>query len=176
MAKSKKSKAKAEKPTETTLAHSTVAELRADRDLWYRICVLIYDLRNLAKDNNAENRILCTTDELYISTPYFSSDEAARIKVAMIESTLPYPTPPSELEGWADELDELPPPPQATSIEHAITISLANFFEKRRASGDPRPCGPHDMAPIYQRVFGVDRTKIEDERFLSRLRRSGLAT
>ena len=45
--------------------------------MWYKIRVLIYDLRNLAKDHDSEQRTLCTTDELYISEPYFSPTEAA---------------------------------------------------------------------------------------------------
>lgn len=63
---------------------------------------------------------------------------------------------------------------KSMTIEEAIKNRLANFFDKRKASGDSRPCGPHDMAPIYEKVFGISNAEIQDERFLSRLRRSGL--
>lgn len=61
------------------------------------------------------------------------------------------------------------------TIEEAIKSSLKNFFEKRRASGDARPCGPHDMGPIYRAVFGITKEDLKDEKFLSRLSRAGLA-
>ena len=60
------------------------------------------------------------------------------------------------------------------TIEEAITSCLQNFFAKRRASGDARPCGPHDMAPIYKAVFGITTDELKNERFLGRLRRTGL--
>lgn len=64
--------------------------------------------------------------------------------------------------------------PGLMSIEEAIKSCLQNFFEKRRASGDARPCGPHDMGPIYTAVFGISKEELKDEKFLSRLRRAGL--
>jgi hypothetical protein len=59
-------------------------------------------------------------------------------------------------------------------VEDAIKERLAGSFDKRRVSGDSRPCGPHDMAPIYESVFNVKHSELEDAQFLSRLRRSGL--
>jgi hypothetical protein len=72
-----------------------------------------------------------------------------------------------------DESKEVPTP-ETMSIEAAIKSCLQNFFEKRRASGDARPCGPHDMGPIYQAVFGITKEDLKNEKFLSRLRRTGL--
>lgn len=126
----------------------TVLELRDNRDLWYKTCALIYDLRNMTKDKTCENRTLQTTDALYISTPYFSDGEAAAVKAATMDD--------------------------GTTVEQAISTSLENFFEKRKASGDCRPCGPHDMVPVYLECFGVDKAEIEDEKFVSRVKRSGL--
>lgn len=60
------------------------------------------------------------------------------------------------------------------TIEAAIKFCLQNFFQKRRASGDARPCGPHDMGPIYQAVFGITKEDLKNDKFLSRLRRAGL--
>lgn len=59
-------------------------------------------------------------------------------------------------------------------MEEAIHERLTDFFDKRRASGDARPCGPHDMVPIYATVFGIPKEQLSDERFLGHLRRSGL--
>jgi hypothetical protein len=60
------------------------------------------------------------------------------------------------------------------TVEEAITSCLQNFFAKRRASGDARPCGPHDMARIYKAVFKITTEDLRNEKFLSRLRRTGL--
>lgn len=127
---------------------STLAELRNDRDLWYKVCVLLYDLHNLRKDKTCESRTLQTTDPQYISAPYFSDEEAATVKGTVLTTGF--------------------------TVEEAITKELENFFEKRKASGDWRPCGPHDMAPMYLSVFGIDKSEIEDEKFVSRIKRSGL--
>lgn len=103
----------------------------------------------MTKDRTCESRTLQTTDAFYISAPYFSDDEAAIVKSAVV-------TP-------------------GTSVEQAIANNLENFFEKRRASGDCRPCGPHDMVPVYLSCFGIEKAEIEDEKFVSRVRRSGLS-
>lgn len=60
------------------------------------------------------------------------------------------------------------------TIEEAIKMRMSNFYNKRKASGDFRPCGPHDMVPVYLNVFGIEREALEDEQFLGRLRRAGL--
>jgi hypothetical protein len=56
-------------------------------------------------------------------------------------------------------------------VEKAIKSCLQNFFEKRRASGDARPCGPHDMDPIYRAVFGITNEELTDEKFLGCFKR-----
>ncbi len=61
----------------------------------------------------------------------------------------------------------------SVTVEDAIKGRLVGFFEKR-ASGDSRPCGPYDIAPIYESMLGIDKSELEDEKFLGRLRRSGL--
>lgn len=63
---------------------------------------------------------------------------------------------------------------KSKTVEEAIYERLASFFDDRRASGDSRPCGPHDKASIYEKVFNIEPSELRDERFLSRLRRSGL--
>lgn len=128
----------------------TVSDLREDRDLWYKICVMVYDLRNMSKDKTCKHRTLQTTDPLYISEPYFTPEEATLVKSALADRD------------------------KKTSVENTITTNLENFFEKRRASGDSRPCGPHNIFPIYVACFGIDKGEIEDEKFVSRVRRAGL--
>ncbi|KAK3657789.1 hypothetical protein LTR56_002168 [Elasticomyces elasticus] len=135
---------------------------------WHRICILIYDLRNLKNDKACSNRLDQTTDELYISAPYFSADEAAIIKAATVNA------PTTENETADETATTGSASTERITLEQAISSSLQNFFDKRKASGDCRPCGPHDMVPVYLTCFGIEKAEIEDEKFLSRVRRSGL--
>jgi len=154
--------------------------------------VLLYDLCNIASDRTAESRTLATTDELYISAPYFTPAEATLVKTTLVLPPVLNEIPEFEILEFEEEGDEedvespqnrpeeelassqTPLPLNPITIEEAIKSCLQNFFEKRRASGDARPCGPHDMGPIYLAVFGVAKDELKDEKFLSRLRRAGL--
>ena len=155
----------------TKLARTTLSALRQETDLWYRICVLLYDLSNVASDPLSEKRISSTTHELYISEPYFTESEATRICTALIDdlakaevTNIQSASSPDDTSTFHEEI----------TVEEAIHIKLTDFFDKRKASGDARPCGPHDMVPVYGVIFGIQKEQLKDERFLSRLRRSGL--
>ena len=140
----------------------TLSSLREDLDLWYRIRILLYDLNNV-KAALSEKRLSSTTNELYISEPYFRDVEASKIRTALI-----YKADVPDLSS-----NGISPSAQGITIEQALHHKLENFLEKRKASGDSRPCGPHDMVPIYSSVFGISKEDLGDERFLGRLRRSG---
>lgn len=144
----KKAKVRKSLPVVITPVGSNIADLRQNADLWIRICALIYDMTNIAKDKTCERRTLQTTDELYISAPYFTSDEVVMIKSATTATN--------------------------ATLEEELKAALGNFFQKRNASGDCRPCGPHDLAPLYLDVFGISKAEIQNEAFISRLRRSRL--
>lgn len=157
-----------------------IATLQLDKDLWYNIHVLVYDLCNIATDRAAESRTLATTDELYISAPYFTPEEATSIKTMQILQPSLSEMPEFEALDYEEPASEETSAKDCNSssvfmtIEQAIKYCLRNFFEKRRASGDARPCGPHDLGPIYCAVFGIAKAELKDEKFLSRMRRSGL--
>ena len=149
-------KSKGKQPTSTPTSEPTpltptLYDLQQDTDMWYRIKVLLYDLSNIASDSLSERRLSSTTNELYISDHYFTCIESARILSTLISTQEPQ-----------------------ESIQSAIQQQLATFFDKRRASGDARPCGPHNMVPVYGRAFGIEKDELKDERFLNCLRRSGL--
>jgi hypothetical protein len=116
------------------------------------------------KDPNSEKRINSTTNEYYISDPYFDETQAATLKAAIIDIDL------SEL----DEADDMVQLSQGQSFETAAQALLSNFIDKRRASGDARPCGPHHLAPIYARFFGINMDELKDAKFLCRLSRAGV--
>lgn len=166
---------------------TTLSVLRQELELWYRLHVLLYDLKNVANDPFSEKRICSTTNELYISEPYFSDSEAVRICTAIVDGVLGNADEAidagTKVTTEADNGDTMDLSdsdcPSSTlngnvTVEEVIHTRLSNFFEKRKASGDARPCGPHDMLPIYLSVFNVGKEGPEDDRFLSRLRRSGL--
>ena len=146
----------------------TLSCLREDSDLWYGIQVLLYDLSKVARDPQSEKRLSFTLHPLYISGPYFSDSESTRILQAIIND--PTATSPPNTSDDDDSMTLTKEP----TIEQAIYDKTTNFLDKRKASGDARPCGPHDLVPIYGAIFGIPKDKLEDERFLARLRRSGL--
>lgn len=124
---------------------------------------------------------MCTTDELYISAPYVTPEEALLIKNTVVSRPILTDIPEFEALEFDEDINSgtnEPPkevaPEKTLTIEQAITSCLQNFFAKRRASGDARPCGPHDMGPIYKAVFGIRTEELNDEKFLGRLRRTGL--
>ena len=80
-------------------------------------------------------------------------------------------TPTSPSDEYPAEFDFLKPGP---TVEEAIQANLEDFLEKRRASGDARPCGPHSLLPIYCGLFGIEKGELKEESFVSRVRRSGL--
>jgi hypothetical protein len=104
------------------------------------------------------------------------------IKQTRILSPTLQEIPEFELLGYDEQdnpeekavVEEGAEPECLVTVEDAIRGCLENFFEKRRASGDARPCGPHDMSPIYLAVFGISKAELKDEKFLSRLRRARL--
>ena len=49
------------------------------------------------------------------------------------------------------------PTVEGVTVEDEIHCKLRNFFEKRRASGDARPCGAHDLLLIYLQVFNIHK-------------------
>jgi hypothetical protein len=156
---------------------TTTRDLRDDSTLGYKICILIHDLCNAAKDPISQQRLETATDELYLS-PYFSNDDTTTIRNALVtndsdtdkishdnEADISLPTTARFVDGQITELQ---------TVEQAIHNALAGFFDKRKASGDARPCGPHTLAPVYLDVFGLSRSDIQDVRFLARLRRQGV--
>lgn len=155
-------------PTTTNVAGPTsFSAIRQDADLWYRIHVLMYDLSNVTIDPSSERRISATTHELYISEPYFLDSEAKKICTALIDVD-------DVIDRGEEAVDNTSVLSKDVTVEEMIHHFLSDFFDKRKASGDARPCGPHDMVPIYGRVFGIQKEELKDERFLSRLRRSGI--
>jgi hypothetical protein len=162
--KSPNTRAASKSPATSIITVTTTSALAKDPTIGYRVRVLLYDFINVMKDPNSEKRINSTTNEYYISDPYFDETQAATLKAAIIDIDL------SEL----DEADDMVQLSQGQSFETAAQALLSNFIDKRRASGDARPCGPHHLAPIYARFFGINMDELKDAKFLCRLSRAGV--
>ena len=147
--KAQRARGSSEKPALES-ATVTISDLREDLDLWYRIHVLLYDLNNV-KVSTSEKRLSTTMNELYISGPYFRDFEATKICIALINDS----DEPGFLDGVSTDVQEI-------MVERALHYKLANFLDKRKASGDARPCGPHDMVPIYSSIFGITTEELGD--------------
>jgi hypothetical protein len=162
--KSPNTRAASKSPATSIITVTTTSALAKDPTIGYRVRVLLYDFINVMKDPNSEKRINSTTNEYYISDLYFDETQAATLKAAIIDIDL------SEL----DEADDMVQLSQGQSFETAAQALLSNFIDKRRASGDARPCGPHHLAPIYARFFGINMDELKDAKFLCRLSRAGV--
>ena len=88
----------------------------------------------------------------YISEPYFTNSEAIRICTAIVDGIC----------GYTDIVIH-----KDATVEEVIHAKLSNFFNKRKAtrSGDARPCGPHDVLPIYLSIFGIGTEGLKDDHF-----------
>jgi hypothetical protein len=171
----------ASEPVEVITTTSTIA---ADPVLGYKIRVLLHDFLHVTKDPNAEKRINSTTEEHYISLPYLDDNQAKTIKRAIVDVGLGNrgPAAASVNANLAEEDDILNRRGSelvlashvGETFDAAIRAMMNNFIEKRRASGDARPCGPHYLAPMYASLFGIEMEELQDPKFLGRLRRNGV--
>ena len=70
--------------TSKVTAQSLESLFEASHDLEYRAKILLHDLSNV-KDPASERRISATVHELYISTPYFTDEQAKAIREATVK-------------------------------------------------------------------------------------------
>ena len=144
-------------PTETK--STTISLLPTHKpDIWYRLHALLYDFSNLASDSSSQKRLQCTTHELYLS-----EEEATVLRTALVAKAVTPASAPTATSSIEQQ-----------TVEDSVRSRLFTFFDKRKASGDARPCGPHDMLPVYSSVCGISRHTLKGSKFQSRLKRSGL--
>ncbi|CAD0089242.1 unnamed protein product [Aureobasidium mustum] len=109
-----------------------IAALQMNKDLWYKIHVLLYDLCNIATDRAAESRTLATTDELYISAPYFTPEEATLIKTTNILTPSLHEMPEFEALDYEELTSEEPLTVDRESSSRFVTIEQAIKYSKQR--------------------------------------------
>lgn len=123
-------------------------------DLWYRLHVFIYDLRNFNTNPAARSRLDSTVAVFYLGEPYFSVEEANLLRNTFVG-------------------------PDSTTLEQAIQTTLDERLERRKKklheSGDFRVCAAHDLAPIFEKSLGIDSKKMtKDSHFISLVTLRGL--
>lgn len=167
--KSSKQKADANAQPKPGNTPKTTSQLSVDPILGFKLRVLIHDLLSVTKDPSAAVRLNTTTHEHYVSLPYFTTDEAAQVQNATLDS-IPYLQHVHGCEDGSFSPEGL----VGKTVQDALAMLLSGFLDKRRASGDARPCGPHHLAPLYAALFGIELHEVRDDKFLGRLRRNGV--
>ncbi|KGQ05658.1 hypothetical protein BBAD15_g9088 [Beauveria bassiana D1-5] len=106
----------------------------------------------------------------FITLPCFDQQQADAVEAAIVDTI---PTVEHEHRWGQEHLAVLAniPSQQGQRFDLALEVFFQNFFDKRRASGDARPCGPHNLAPVYALLFGIDKKELDSPQFQSRIRK-----
>ena len=132
---------------------NTIQDLRANRVLWYKIHVFVYDLRHF-QESASQARLEKITDSSYLGLPYFGADEVAQLKVTTIHND-------------TKKLEDV--------IQETLNERLQRRMKKRVQSGDFRVCAAHDLAPIFEKALDIKPKDLErDRNFLGLVEQSGL--
>ena len=128
-------------------------ELMMDSNIWYKIHVLLYDLRHFDESNVSRSRLETVIDPSYLGEPYFNSDEVEKIKGA-------------HLEGGRT---------MAALIEETLNERLNRRIKKRAESGDYRVCAANDVAPILEKALGIKPKDLKrNKTFMDTMTANGL--
>ncbi|WEW57179.1 hypothetical protein PRK78_002641 [Emydomyces testavorans] len=117
----------------------TVADIQSNSSLWYRLHVFTFDLRNFATDTAARDRLNSVVDVSYLGKPYFTPEE-----VEILKSTHGI--------GGSETLMQI--------IQSTLDERLNRRMKKRVESGDFRVCAAHDLAPVFEKMFGINPKKL----------------
>jgi hypothetical protein len=129
-------------PMPTTTSMQDLKELPA---LWYKLHVLIFDLRSHKANSTSRDRLETVIDPSYVGSPYFTPAEATMVKSLQV----------SRSQGSATLAD---------FIEETLKERLERRMKKREESEDYRVCAAHDIAPILERVMSVNEKTLMKER------------
>ena len=131
----------------------SLPELKMDSNIWYKIHVLLYDLRHFEQSNISQSRLETVIDPSYLGEPYFNPEEAEKIKGARLDGD--------------KTLSAL--------IEETLDERLNRRMKKRVESGDYRVCAAHDVAPILEKALGIKPKDLErDQGSLNTMAANGL--
>ncbi|KAF1996444.1 hypothetical protein P154DRAFT_443362, partial [Amniculicola lignicola CBS 123094] len=118
----------------------TVADLRENKSLWYKLHVYIYELQHSRSNENSRGRLELLIDPLYLGEPCFS-DAEREIN----------PLPSQRSLGLTNER-----PRTLRSILDYFSSRLEKRVEGRvKETKDWRVCAAHDLAPAFEEILGV---------------------
>jgi hypothetical protein len=148
-----------------------IADLKSTPTLWYKIHVLMYDLRNFEAILASRKRLESVLDSSYIGLPYFTEVESKILKGTLIDNSTPHESKRRvDNRNAADNHMTL-----ECLIETTLNERLERRIKKRIESGDYRVCAAHDLAPIFEKAFNVKPKELaSDQQFLNMMERSGL--
>ena len=129
--------------------------LKADSNgsVWYKLHVLLYDLRHFEQSNQSRSRLESVTDPSYLGEPYFNLSQAEMIKTIRVETDKTL----------------------ATIIEDTLNERLNRRMKKRVGSGDYRVCAAHDIAPCLEKLLGINPKNLEkNQAFVDTMTKYGL--
>ena len=159
---------------ENTSINITIDALRNMPLLWYKIHVLIWDLRNFNGSLASQKRLETVVDPSYIGMPYFTDTEAQLIKNAMVNDSSPFDNK-KRFDNKSSRSSDTHKKTLETLIEETLNERLERRMKKRVDSGDFRVCTAHDLAPILEMAVNVKSKELaSDEHFLSLMEKSGL--
>ncbi|KAJ6257707.1 ATP-dependent helicase NAM7 [Drechslerella dactyloides] len=132
---------------------STLAQIQAGGSgLWYRLHVFCFDLRQFKDREDSRGRLECVTDTSYLGLPYFTEEEVKLLKGLRTSAT-------------SDKT-------LATLLEETLQEKL--FRKKRVQVSDFRVCAAHDLAPLFERAFGIKPKQMNSSSFRKLVDSSGL--
>ncbi|KAI9809230.1 MAG: hypothetical protein M1825_002521 [Sarcosagium campestre] len=126
----------------------TVKDVCENKTLWYKIHVLVYDLRHYNAKHASRDRLDAVVDLTYIGQPYFDPSEVEFLKATVVS-----------VKGQESlKLPEL--------ISSTLDERLNRRMKNRVDSGDFRVCAAHDLAPIWEAAFNIHFKKLcKDQKF-----------
>ena len=132
-----------------------LAALKADNNgnIWYKLHVLLYDLRHFEQSNQSRFRLESMVDPLYLGEPYFDLSQADMIKTAQVETDKTL----------------------SVIVEETLNERLSRRMKKLVGSGDYRVCAAHDIAPCLEKTLGINPKDLEkNQAFVDTMTKFGL--
>ncbi|KAK0128809.1 hypothetical protein ONS95_000759 [Cadophora gregata] len=171
-----------------TTQTSSVADLRNNTKLWYKINVFIYDLHNFRDKPQSQERLNSIIDISYIGLPYFTPREAHTIKSTLVDVSTPVHPGKKKVQKKAQSQPQFESQSKSEVPENKLNLErleeviqqtlnerLERRIKKREESGDFRVCAAHDLAPILEKALGIKAKDLQrDQEFLEIMGRCGL--
>lgn len=160
-------------PNISEKTHITLETLQTpeNRLLFFKLHVFIYELRQFRQDEEMRDRLDRVVDEFYIGMPYFTETEAIQLKSTLVHTSDRNP----HHKGAANKKSPEDDKELGVLIQETLNKRYEQTNEKRKRDGDFKVCAAHDLAPIFEKAFGIKPNLLaRDKQFLELRKRSNL--